>query len=109
LREEVRRSLDAGEVRSGDLVRLAEEVVSEVPGNEEEIAVSMIKDLVQVSRADESVLSSEEESVRKVAEAQFGERAGQVVELAGKTSSSRLTLTLRPILTDGISPLPTNS
>jgi Tellurite resistance protein TerB len=84
-REEVRGSLDAGEILSEDLVRMVEEVVSEVPDNEEEIAVSMIKDLVHVSRADGSVLSPEEESVRKVAEAQFGEKARQVVELAGKT------------------------
>jgi hypothetical protein len=84
-REEVRRSLDAQEVTPEELVRLAEQVISRVPGNEEEIAVSLIKDLVQVSRADGVVLPPEEEGVRAVAEAQFGERAEQVIELAGKT------------------------
>lgn len=85
-REEVRRSLDPGEVGSEDVVRLVEQVVSEVPGNEEEIAVSIIKDLTQVSRADGVVLPPEEEAVRAVAEARFGERAEQVIELAGKTA-----------------------
>ena len=84
-REEVRRSLGSGEMGSEDVVRLVERVVSEVPGNEEEIAVSIIKDLTQVSRADGVVMPPEEEAVRAVAEARFGERAGQVIELAGKT------------------------
>lgn len=84
-REEVRRSLDVGEVRSEDLVRLVEEVVAEVPDNEEEIAVSVIKDMTQVSRADGAVLPPEEESIKAVAEARFGERDARVIELAGKT------------------------
>jgi hypothetical protein len=67
------------------VVRLVERVVSEVPGNEEEIAVSIVKDLTQVSRADGVVMLPEEEAVRAVAEARFGERAEQVIELAGKT------------------------
>ncbi|HEX2741979.1 MAG TPA: TerB family tellurite resistance protein [Rubrobacter sp.] len=84
-REEVRRSLDAGEVSSEVLVRLVEEVISQVPDNEEEIGVSVIKDMVQVSRADGVVQPPEEETITVVAEARFGERAEQVIELAGKT------------------------
>ena len=77
--------MDAGEVSSEDLVRLVEEVISQVPDNEEEIAVSVIKDMVQVSRADGVVLPPEEETIMAVAEARFGERAEKVIELAGKT------------------------
>ena len=85
-REEVRRSLDVGQqVGSGDLVRLVEEVVAEVPDNEEEIAVSLLKDMTQVSWADGAMVAQEEESIRAVAEARFGERAEQVIELAAKT------------------------
>ena len=84
-REEVRRSLGSGEVGSEDVVRLVERVAAEVPGNEEEIAVSIVKDLTQVSRADGVVLPPEEEAMLAVAKARFGERAGQVIELAGKT------------------------
>ena len=84
-REEVRRSLDGVEVGAEDLVRLVEEVVSEVPDNEDEVAVSLIKDMTQVSRADGAVLPPEEESIRVVAEARFGERAERVIELAAKT------------------------
>ena len=84
-REEVRRSLDGVEVGAEDLVRLVEEVVSEVPDNEDEVAVSLIKDMTQVSRADGAVLPPEEESIRAVAEARFGERAERVIELAAKT------------------------
>lgn len=84
-REEVRRSLDTREVMPAELVRLVEQVVSEAPGNEDEIAVSMIKDMVQVSRSDGVVLPPEDEAVKAVAEARFGERAEQVIELADKT------------------------
>lgn len=88
-REEVRRSLKVGEVKSEDLVRLVEEVVAEVSDNEEEIAVSVLKDMTQVSWADGAMLPQEEESIRAVAEARFGERAEQVTELAAKTSSTK--------------------
>ncbi len=84
-REEVRRSLEAGKYEPEDLVRLVEGVVAEVPDNEDEVAVSVIKDMTQVSRADGAVLPPEEESVRAVARARFGEKAEQVIELAAKT------------------------
>ena len=45
-REEVRRALQAKDVSPADVVRLVEEVISAVPDNQEEIAASMIKDLV---------------------------------------------------------------
>lgn len=83
-REEVRRSLDVEETQPEDLVRLVEEVVAEVSDNKEEISVSIVKDMTQVSRADGAVLPPEEESIRAVAEARFGERADQIIELAGK-------------------------
>ncbi len=84
-REEVRRSLDAGEVRSQDLVHMVERVVSEVPDNKEEISFSLVKDMMQVSRADGAVLPTEVESVRAVAKARFGERTEQIIDLAEKT------------------------
>jgi len=68
-REGVRRSLDAREVMLEDVVRLVEQVVSEVPDNEDEIAVSMIEDMVQVSRSDGVVLPPEDEAVKAFAEA----------------------------------------
>ena len=84
-REEVRRWLDAGEVESEDLVLLVEEVVAEAPANEEEVAVSLVKDMTQVSRADGAVLPPEEKGLRAVAEARFGERSEQVIDLCAKT------------------------
>lgn len=84
-REEVRRSLGMREIGSEEIVRLVEEVVTKAPGDEEEITVSIVKDMMQVSRADGAVLSSEEESTRAVAEAWFGERANQVIKLAART------------------------
>ena len=84
-REEVRRSLDVEETQPEDLVRLVEEVIAEASDNKEEISVSIVKDMTQVSRADGAVLPPEEESIRAVAEARFGERADQIIELAGKT------------------------
>jgi len=84
-REEVRHWLGAGEVESEDLARLVEEVVAAVPSDEEEVAVSLVKDMTQVSRADGAVVPPEEESVWAVAEARFGERAERVIELARKT------------------------
>lgn len=87
-REEVRSSLGTGdgkEVAAEEVLRLVEQVVAEVPGDEEEISVSLLKDMTQVSRADGVVTDSEEETIRAVAEARFGERAGQVIELVDKT------------------------
>lgn len=84
-REEVRRSLDMREVGSENLMSMVNEVVAKVPDNEEQIAVSIIKDMTQVSRADGAMLPPEEESIMAVAEAWFGEQAEQVIELAEKT------------------------
>ena len=84
-REEVRRSLDAREVGSEDIVHLVEAVVAKVPDNEEQVAVSIVKDMTQVSRVDGVMLPLEEESITAVAEARFGERAEQVIDLAEKT------------------------
>jgi hypothetical protein len=56
-REEVRQALATEEVSPADVVRLVEEVISAVPDNREEIATAMIKDLIQVSRADNAVIS----------------------------------------------------
>ena len=84
-REEVRRALQTKDVSPADVVRLVEEVISAVPDNQEEIAASMIKDLVQVSRADKVVLPLEQASIELAAEAHFGERAPRVIELAEKT------------------------
>ena len=55
-REEVRQTLATREASPEDVVRLVEEVISAVPDNQEEIAVSIIKDMVHVSRADNVVL-----------------------------------------------------
>ena len=84
-REEVRRSLDVREIESEDLMRMVNEVIAKVPDNEEQISVSIVKDMTQVSRADGAMLPLEEESIMAVAEARFGERARQVVNLAEKT------------------------
>ena len=64
---------------------LVDEVVSSVPDNQDEIAVSIIKDLLQISRSDGAVLPQEEASMQAVAEARFGERAERAIELAEKT------------------------
>jgi uncharacterized tellurite resistance protein B-like protein len=84
-REEVRRSMQAEDVASEDMVEQVDEVVSSVPDNQDEVAVSIIKDLFQISRSDGAVLPQEEASMRAIAEARFGERAGRVIELAEKT------------------------
>lgn len=87
-REEVRGSLnteDGEEAGAAEGLALVEQVVAEVPGDEEEISVSLLKDMTQVSRADGVVAESEEETIRAVAEARFGERAERVIELARKT------------------------
>ena len=84
-REKIRRSLGTVDVGPQDVVRLVEEVISEASNNKEEIAVSIIKDMVQVSQADGAMLPEEEASIRAVAEARFGKKAEQVIELAEKT------------------------
>jgi hypothetical protein len=84
-REEVGRALHTKDVSPADVVRLVEEVISAVPDNQDEMAASMIKDLVQVSRADKVVLPLEQASIELAAEARFGERAPRIIELAEKT------------------------
>jgi Tellurite resistance protein TerB len=84
-RDQVRQALATKDVSPADVVRLVEEVISAVPDNPEEIAASMIKDMVQVSRADNVVLPQEQASIELAAEAHFGERAPRVIELAEKT------------------------
>jgi hypothetical protein len=85
-RQELRQALKTEGVSPADVVRLAEEVVSVIPDNREEIAVSMIKDLVHLSRADNAVLPQERISIELAAEAHFGERATKVIALAEKTA-----------------------
>lgn len=83
-REVIRRSLNAEEVGSLELVGLARKVVSEAGENARGISVSIIKEMTQVSRADGAMLPGEQDSIRAVAEAQFGDEAEQVIELAEK-------------------------
>lgn len=84
-REEVRQTLATREASPEDVVRLVEEVISAVPDNQEEIAVSIIKDMVHLSRADNAVLPQEKAAIEAATEAHFGERAPKVIELAQKT------------------------
>jgi hypothetical protein len=84
-REEVRRFMQIEDVAYEDVVELVDEVVSWVPDNQDEIAVSIIKELLQISRSDGAMLPQEEASMQAVAEARFGERAERVIELAEKT------------------------
>jgi len=84
-RKEVRQELETRDVSPADVVRLVEEVVAAVSDNQEEIAVSMVKDLVHLSRADNVVLPKEQTTIERAAEAHFGERAPKVIELAEKT------------------------
>ncbi len=84
-REEIRRTLGARDVSTEDVIRLVEEVVSAAPDNQEEISVSIIKDMVHLSRADNAVLPQEKAAIKAAAEAHFGERAPKVIELAEKT------------------------
>ena len=84
-REEVRRALQKKDVSPAEVVRLAEEVISAVPDNREEIAASIIKDMFQVSRADNVVSPQERASVELAAEARFGDSAPSVIVLAEKT------------------------
>jgi Tellurite resistance protein TerB len=84
-REEVRQTLATREASPEDVVCLVEEVIWAVPDNQEEIAVSIIKDMVHLSRADNAVLPQERAAIEAVAEAHFGERALRVIELAERT------------------------
>ena len=84
-REEVRQTLATRETSPEYVVRLVEEVNSAVPDNQEEIAVSIIKDMVHLSRADNAVLPQEKAAIEAAGEAHFGERAPKVIELAEKT------------------------
>jgi hypothetical protein len=84
-REEVRQTLATREASPEDVGRLVEGVISAVPDNKEEIAVSIIKDMVHLSRADNAVLPQEKAAIEAAAEAHFGERAPKVIELAEKT------------------------
>ncbi len=84
-REEVRQALATKGVSPADVVRLFGEAISAVPDNREEIAASMIKDLVQLSRADNTVHPHEQATIELAAEAHFGERAPTVIELAEKS------------------------
>jgi Tellurite resistance protein TerB len=84
-REEVRQTLATREASPEDVVRLVEEAIWAVPDNQEEIAVSIIKDMVHLSRADNAVLPQEKAAIEAAAEAHFGERAPKVVELAERT------------------------
>lgn len=67
-REEVRQALGTRDVSLADVVRLVEEVISAVPDNQEEIAVSIIKDMVHLSRADNVVLPQEQASIEVTSE-----------------------------------------
>ena len=88
-RQELRQALKTEGVSPADVVRLAEEVVSAVPDNREEIAVSMIKDLVHLSRAENAVLPQERTSIELAAEAHFGERATRSSRLQRKPPNTK--------------------
>lgn len=57
-REEVRQTLATTEASPEKIARLVEEVISAVPDNQEEISVSIIKDMVHLSHADNVVCLS---------------------------------------------------
>jgi Tellurite resistance protein TerB len=84
-RDEVRQTLATREASPEDVVRLVEQVISAIPDNQEEIAASMIKDMVHLSRADNVVHPEERASIELAAEPHFGERAPRIIELAEKT------------------------
>jgi hypothetical protein len=84
-REEVRQTLATREASPENVPRLVEEVISAVPDNQEEITVSIIKDMVQVSHADNVVPPQEKAAIEAAARAHFGERAPKVIDLAEKT------------------------
>jgi len=54
-REEVRQTLSTRDASPENVARLVEEVISAVPDNQEEISVSIIKDMVHLSHADNVV------------------------------------------------------
>lgn len=83
-REEIRRSLAAGEAQPSELVDLAKEVVSKVQDEEKDVvAFSIVKDMTWISRTDGIVLPSARASIRAVSEA-FGTEAEEVMKLADK-------------------------
>jgi hypothetical protein len=84
-REEVRQTLATREASPENVPRLVEEVISAVRDNQEEITVSIIKDMVQVSHADNVVPPQEKAAIEAAARAHFGERAPKVIDLAEKT------------------------
>jgi hypothetical protein len=84
-REEVRQTLATTEPSPENVVRLVKEVISAVPDNQEEIAVSIIKDMVHLSHADNVVSPQEKAAIGAAAGAHFGERAPKVINLAEKT------------------------
>lgn len=84
-RDQVRQALATKDVSTEDVVRLVEETIFAVPDNRAEIAVSIIKDMVHVSWADNVVHPQEQASIELAAEAHFGERAPKVIELAERT------------------------
>ncbi len=84
-REEVRQTLATREASPEKVARLVKEVISAVPDNQEEISVSIIKDMVHLSRADNVVSPHEKATIEAAARAHFGERAPNVIDLAEKT------------------------
>jgi hypothetical protein len=84
-RDQVRQALATKEISPANVIRLVEETISAVPDNRAEIAVSIIKDMVHVSWADNVVHPQEQASIELAAEAHFGERAPKVIELAERT------------------------
>ena len=84
-REEVRQTLATTEASPENVARLVEEVISAVPDNQEEISVSIIKDMVHLSHADNVVPPKEKAAIGAAARAHFGERAPKVIDLAEKT------------------------
>jgi hypothetical protein len=84
-REEVRQMLATREASLENVARLVEEVISAVPDNQEEISVSIIKDMVHLSHADNVVSLQERAAIEAAAGAHFGERASKVIDLAEKT------------------------
>jgi hypothetical protein len=84
-REEVRQTLSTRDASPENVARLVEEVISAVPDNQEEISVSIIKDMVHLSHADNVVSFQEKAAIEAAARAHFGERAPKVIDLAEKT------------------------
>jgi hypothetical protein len=84
-RQEVRQTLATTDASPQNVARLVEEVLSAVPDNQEEISVSIIKDMVHLSHADNVVSLQEKATIGAAARAHFGERAPKVIDLAQKT------------------------